>query len=100
MSYILATVPKGLSSLAGKDKRLKGKYLWQATLKSCPRSRKMLLKRYSTDFSKSSILLCSTRCMYKKDFVINYPLKEHVGNQSLEILSVTDIPVFALLQPS
>lgn len=98
MSYIPATAPKGLTSLARKDKRLKGKYLWQATLKSCPKSRKMLLQRYSTAFSKSSMLLCSTSYIYKKDFVINYPLKEHAGNQGLQILSVTDILVFVLLQ--
>lgn len=98
MSRIPATAPKGLTSLAGKDKRLKGKYLWQGTLKSCPRSRKMLLHRYSTAFSKSSVLLCPTTYMYKKNFVINYPLKEHAGNQALQILSVTDILVFVLLQ--
>lgn len=97
MSYIPATAPKGLTSLARKDKRLKGKYLWQATLKSCPRSRKMLLQRYSIAFSKSSMLLRSTSYMYEKDFVINYPLKEHVGNQGLQILSVTSV-VFTLLQ--
>lgn len=67
-------------------------------INGCPRSRKLLLQRCSTAFSKSNILLCSTSYTYKRGFVINYPLKEPVGNEALQILPVTDTLIFVLLQ--